>query len=105
VSAATLAHIVRLAATRPALRTLLAALPVAAWSGTLVDRYVQGGVRAGAGVVRAKTGTLTGVATLAGTVHDRGGRLLAFAFMSESGPATSVAEAALDRLVAKLATL
>jgi D-alanyl-D-alanine carboxypeptidase/D-alanyl-D-alanine-endopeptidase (penicillin-binding protein 4) len=84
---------------------MLAGLPVAAWSGTLVDRYARGTARAGAGVVRAKTGTLTGVATLAGTVHDRGGRLLAFAFMSRSTASTADAEAALDRLAARLATL
>ena len=105
LSAATLAGTVRLAAARPRLRTLLAGLPVAGWSGTLVDRYVRGTARAGAGVVRAKTGTLTGVATLAGTVHDSGGRLLAFAFMSQSGAATSSAETALDKLAARLASL
>jgi D-alanyl-D-alanine carboxypeptidase/D-alanyl-D-alanine-endopeptidase (penicillin-binding protein 4) len=105
LSPASLAGVVRLAALRPALRTLLAALPVAAWSGTLADRYVRGSQSAGAGVVRAKTGTLTGVATLAGTVHDRSGRLLAFALMSHSNAATTVAEAALDKLAARLATL
>jgi D-alanyl-D-alanine carboxypeptidase/D-alanyl-D-alanine-endopeptidase (penicillin-binding protein 4) len=105
LSAATLADTVRLATQRLALRTLLAALPVAAWSGTLIHRYGRGASHAGAGVVRAKTGTLTGVATLAGTVHDRDGRLLTFAFMSQSSAATTTAEAALDKLAAKLATL
>jgi D-alanyl-D-alanine carboxypeptidase/D-alanyl-D-alanine-endopeptidase (penicillin-binding protein 4) len=79
-------------------------LPVAAWSGTLADRYLGS---AGAGVVRAKTGTLTGVSTLAGLVHDRDGRLLAFALMADRvGPtdeATKAAEAALDRAATALA--
>jgi D-alanyl-D-alanine carboxypeptidase/D-alanyl-D-alanine-endopeptidase (penicillin-binding protein 4) len=105
LSPATLAAVVRLAATRPAGRFALAGLPVAAWSGTLVHRYSVGVTRATAGVVRAKTGTLTGVATLAGTVHDRSGRLLAFALMSQSPADTPTVEAALDRLVAALAGL
>jgi D-alanyl-D-alanine carboxypeptidase/D-alanyl-D-alanine-endopeptidase (penicillin-binding protein 4) len=79
-------------------------LPVAAWSGTLADRYVGS---AGAGVIRAKTGTLTGVSTLAGLVHDKDGRLLAFALMADRvGPSaadTTKAEAALDRAATTLA--
>jgi len=80
-------------------------LPVAAWTGTLADRYVGS---AGAGVIRAKTGTLTGVSTLAGLVHDKDGRLLAFALMADRvGPSaadTTKAEAALDRAASTLAT-
>lgn len=79
-------------------------LPVAAWSGTLADRYVG---RPGAGLIRAKTGTLTGVSTLAGLVHDKDGRLLAFALMADKvGPSpvdTDRAEAALDRVAGTLA--
>jgi D-alanyl-D-alanine carboxypeptidase/D-alanyl-D-alanine-endopeptidase (penicillin-binding protein 4) len=105
LSPATLTAVIRLAAIRPSERFLLDALPVAGWSGTLADRYLRGAVRSGAGVVRAKTGTLTGVATLAGTVHDRSGRLLAFAFMSQSAADTPSVEAALDRLTAALARL
>jgi D-alanyl-D-alanine carboxypeptidase/D-alanyl-D-alanine-endopeptidase (penicillin-binding protein 4) len=71
----------------------------------LVSRYLRGSARAGAGVVRAKTGTLTGVATLAGTVHDRDGRLLAFALMSQGTASTADAETALDKMAAKLATV
>jgi len=88
--------------------SLLDGLPVAGWSGTLADRYLTGSAKAGAGVVRAKTGTLTSVSTLAGLVHDRDGRLLAFAVMADRvGPTaadTTAAEAALDRVAAKLAT-
>ncbi|WP_432491739.1 D-alanyl-D-alanine carboxypeptidase/D-alanyl-D-alanine endopeptidase [Kineococcus gypseus] len=71
---------------RPELSALLSGLPVAAATGTLVDRY-GGAAAAGAGVVRAKTGTLTGVSSLAGYVRDADGRLLAFAVLSDAVPA------------------
>ena len=106
VTAGTLADVLRLAATtslQPAVRSLLAALPVAAWSGSLADRFVTGSSRTGAGVVRAKTGTLTGVSALAGTVHDRDGRLLVFAVIADRVASTSAAESALDALAAGLA--
>jgi D-alanyl-D-alanine carboxypeptidase/D-alanyl-D-alanine-endopeptidase (penicillin-binding protein 4) len=54
-------------------------------------------------VIRAKTGTLTGVSSLVGLVHDRDGRLLAFAFIADRTGATPAAEAALDVLAARLA--
>lgn len=103
LSPAVLTDALRLAARaagHPGLRTLFAALPVAAWSGTLVDRYVGGSA---AGLVRAKTGTLTGVSSLAGTVHDRSGRLLAFAFIADRTGPTAAAEAALDAVATRLA--
>jgi serine-type D-Ala-D-Ala carboxypeptidase/endopeptidase (penicillin-binding protein 4) len=103
VSPAALTTVLRLSAARSALRDVVAGLPVAAWSGTLASRYLRGSARAGAGVVRAKTGTLTGVSSLAGTVHDRSGRLLAFAFMADRTGSTEAAEAALDALAARLA--
>jgi D-alanyl-D-alanine carboxypeptidase/D-alanyl-D-alanine-endopeptidase (penicillin-binding protein 4) len=84
-------------------RNLIAALPVAAWSGTLASRYVTGSARAGAGLVRAKTGTLTGVSALAGTVHDRSGELLAFAFIADRAADKTAAEPALDAIAARLA--
>jgi len=87
---------------------LITALPVAAWSGTLANRYLPGSAGArGAGVVRAKTGTLTAVSTLAGIVHDTDGRLLVFALLADRVPpgvaATRSAEAALDRIAATVA--
>lgn len=103
VSTATLAGVLRLVTQRADLHALLAGLPVAGWSGTLHDRYRDAATRSGAGVVRAKTGTLTGVSSLAGTVHDRDGRLLVFAFVADEAPDTATAEAALDQITARLA--
>lgn len=82
---------------------VVAGLPVAAWSGSLQGRYVSGSARAAGGLVRAKTGTLTGVSALAGLVHDAAGRLLAFSFIADRTASTPAAEAALDVLAADLA--
>ncbi len=84
----------------PELRPVLTGLPVARFSGTLRDRYQD--AAPAAGLVRAKTGTLTGVNTLAGTAVDSRGRLLAFAFMAGSTPSPDGAQAVLDRLSASL---
>ncbi|MEU9188036.1 D-alanyl-D-alanine carboxypeptidase/D-alanyl-D-alanine-endopeptidase [Streptomyces sp. NPDC048484] len=88
---------------RPELRPVLTGLPVAGFTGTLSHRYAG---RPGTGVVRAKTGTLTGVHTLAGTVVDTDGRLLAFAFLTSSNPPTdpTTTQQALDRLASTLAS-
>lgn len=86
-------------ATRPDLRPVLTGLPVAGFTGTLTSRYIDGA----AGVVRAKTGTLTGVNTLAGTVVDQDGRLLAFALLTADTTDPAAAQAALDRAATALA--
>jgi D-alanyl-D-alanine carboxypeptidase/D-alanyl-D-alanine-endopeptidase (penicillin-binding protein 4) len=106
LSPAALVRVVRLAAgpDHPELHNLLVGLPIAGWSGTLAERYLTGSSHGAAGVVRAKTGTLSGVATLAGLVHDRSGRLLAFAFLADSVPSTYDADRALDALAARLAS-
>lgn len=89
---------------RPELRPTLTGMPVAGFTGTLKDRFDQRTSLDGAGLVRAKTGSLTGVSTLSGIVRDRDGRLLAFAFLADRVPGSAdVARPALDRLAAALA--
>lgn len=67
----------------PKLRPMLEGLPVAGGTGTLEPRFGKGSATEGKGWVRAKTGTLSGVNTLAGVVLDKDGRVLVFALMSE----------------------
>ena len=78
-------------------------LPVAGVTGTLADRFAGPVNAAGRGIVRAKTGTLTGVNALAGLVRDARGRLLAFAYVADSSPGPQeLARAALDRAATAL---
>jgi serine-type D-Ala-D-Ala carboxypeptidase/endopeptidase (penicillin-binding protein 4) len=87
----------------PGLRPVLTGMPVAHFTGTLGSRYGGDKGKQGAGLVRAKTGTLTGVNTLAGTVVDADGRLLAFAFMTAGTRDGKAAQGSLDSLAAALA--
>ena len=106
VSPATLVRLLTVAAdgSHPALWHLLTGMPVAGFTGTLAARFLTdvatGGE--GAGEVRAKTGTLTGVSTLAGTatVDDRP---VAFVVMGNGVTDTLAARAALDRFAALVA--
>ncbi|MFF4340282.1 D-alanyl-D-alanine carboxypeptidase/D-alanyl-D-alanine-endopeptidase [Kitasatospora sp. NPDC001540] len=89
----------------PELRPVITGLPVAGFSGTLVSRFgAKSGANEAAGIVRAKTGTLQGVNTLAGTVVDADGRVLAFALMTRTDADPAAARAAVDRIVARIAS-
>ncbi|MGW3241996.1 D-alanyl-D-alanine carboxypeptidase/D-alanyl-D-alanine endopeptidase [Streptomyces sp. NPDC001070] len=105
LTAEQLARLLALAADpdHPELRPVLTGLPVAGFTGSLHNRFTSAG-GAGAGLVRAKTGTLTGVNALAGTVVDADGRLLTFAFLTNGTANPMAAQSALDRLAAELAT-
>lgn len=77
-------------------------LPVSGWQGTLADRFGDGNAR---GVVRAKTGSLPGVTSLAGTVQTADGRLLVFAVLADdTGAGGQVGpRAAIDEFVQAVA--
>jgi D-alanyl-D-alanine carboxypeptidase/D-alanyl-D-alanine-endopeptidase (penicillin-binding protein 4) len=102
-----LGGVVRIAAAgdKPQLRHLLTGLPVAGFNGSLAERFAAPGTAAGTGFVRAKTGTLTGIHSLAGLVRDRTGTVLAFAVATDSSPTakTLTTRATLDRIAAALA--
>ncbi|MEJ5889744.1 D-alanyl-D-alanine carboxypeptidase/D-alanyl-D-alanine-endopeptidase [Pseudokineococcus marinus] len=101
LTARALVDVLGLAAREEELRPLLEGLPVAGLTGSLASRL--GDEPAARGVVRAKTGTLTGVTSLAGVVVDADGRLLAFAVLADAVPATEPARAAVDDVAAALA--
>jgi D-alanyl-D-alanine carboxypeptidase len=88
------------------LRDVITGLPVAGFAGTLSPGGSDFGGIGGAarGVVRAKTGNLSEVATLAGLVTDKNGDLLAFVFMEQNAPEGLQAGAnAIDAAAAGLA--
>jgi D-alanyl-D-alanine carboxypeptidase/D-alanyl-D-alanine-endopeptidase (penicillin-binding protein 4) len=85
---------------RAELRPMLDYLPVAGATGTLADRYAAGD-RAGAGWVRAKTGTLSEASALVGSVIDVDQRVLTFALLS-NGTAPADSRPALDAVAATL---
>src|ERR1700757_1864684 len=72
---------------QPTMRPLLDLLPIAGGSGTLSTRFIDDQTADAAGWLRAKTGSLTAINTLAGIVTDVGGRVLTFSLMSNNaGP-------------------
>jgi D-alanyl-D-alanine carboxypeptidase/D-alanyl-D-alanine-endopeptidase (penicillin-binding protein 4) len=80
------------------LRAMITGLPVAAFNGTLQER-----VEDAPGQVRAKTGTLTGVHSLAGVITGDGGVAYAFALLSNNAGNALEAREALDEVAASLA--
>ena len=85
----------------PSLRPLVDLLPIAGGSGTLSNSFLdtdQG--RAAAGLLRAKTGSLTGTNALAGFVTDQSGRVLTFSLISNNAGPTG--RTAIDALAAAL---
>lgn len=85
------------------LRAGLAGLPIAGLSGTLDSRYTVEN-QGGAGLVRAKTGTLNAVTALTGYVVTAENRLLVFSFVANDlDNSTAQARAAADRAATVLA--
>ncbi|WP_151641158.1 D-alanyl-D-alanine carboxypeptidase/D-alanyl-D-alanine-endopeptidase [Corynebacterium sp. 11A] len=78
ISTAAFARVLTAVASDPVLRPLLDTLPVAGGEGSLSSRF---GGSPGEGWVRAKTGTLTDTAALAGLIPAKNGHSYAFAFI------------------------
>jgi len=93
-------------ATDPAngeLRDVATGMPIAGLTGTLSDRYTQSPAR---GLVRAKTGSLPHVTSLAGTVLDSDARQLVFVVLADATPDGGQwgPRAAIDSFVNKLSS-
>lgn len=89
---------------QPEIRPVLTGLPVAGFTGSLTYRF-DTGQREGLGAVRAKTGTLTGVHGLAGTVTTADGVVLGFVATADKVKVqdTLEARARIDQVAASLA--
>ena len=87
------------------LSSMFGGLPVAGWSGTLRTRFVTpSSNQIGQGLVRAKTGSLTGVNAISGELITKDGRLLVFAILADATGESGAARQALDKIAAKLVT-
>jgi serine-type D-Ala-D-Ala carboxypeptidase/endopeptidase (penicillin-binding protein 4) len=107
IAPVTLVKIVELAADNAKYRALLAGLPVAGFSGTLsAGESVFAGIHGAAlGSVRAKTGNLGTVASLAGLVYDKSGGVLVFAVMADQVPSAGLLDAAANAIDAAASAL
>ncbi len=90
----------------PQLRDAVTRLPIAGYSGSLAYRFLDEQSDAGLGVVRAKTGTLSHVHGLAGTVVDRDGVAVAFVALVDRVPLPDTLDARqiLDDIAAAVAS-
>lgn len=84
----------------PAIREhLLPSLPIAGFDGTLQKRMI--GTEA-EGNVRAKTGTVTGIVSLAGYLTTANGHTLAFCIINQGVPSSSIGRAFQDEICQEL---
>jgi len=83
LTTAVLAGAIRLALADPTYVPVIAGLPVAGETGTLKDRFDDKSERAGRHTVHAKTGTLSGLAGLAGYLTTADGAVLVFAELGD----------------------
>ncbi|WP_082309760.1 D-alanyl-D-alanine carboxypeptidase/D-alanyl-D-alanine endopeptidase [Nonomuraea sp. SBT364] len=105
ISAAAMAGTIALAGSprHPELHAVATGMPIAGFTGTLGNgrRFTGADSKGQVGLVRAKTGTLNHVNTLAGLATTKDGRLVTFAFLADRVPV--YAEPVLDRLAALVA--
>lgn len=83
----------------------LPGLPIAGLSGSLTQRYTSGGNVSGAGLVRAKTGSLNEVTSLSGYVVNTEGRMLVFSILGNGfSDGAAAARPVVDAAATVLAT-
>ncbi len=103
LTATSLTELLDVAMSDPRLDALIDGLPVAGRTGTLVNRFAAPPASCARGEVAAKTGSLTGVSTLAGVTQGRDGRWRSFAILVNERPAaypTSATSLAIDSVAA-----
>ncbi len=102
VSVATLGGALAIVAqgSEPSTWPVLPGLPVAGLTGTLADRFREPPADLAAGLVRAKTGTLSEVVGLAGMVSDADRRILTFAFIADATPDVDATRTVFDQAAA-----
>ena len=105
IGAETLSRLLRLAAQKsnPELRGVITGLPVAGVEGSLKHRFSADDALAARGMVRAKTGTLRQVYSLAGFVRTTDGTLVVYAFITNGATGEYAAKTWLDRVTAAVA--
>jgi D-alanyl-D-alanine carboxypeptidase/D-alanyl-D-alanine-endopeptidase (penicillin-binding protein 4) len=102
VTPSVLARAILVSLDNESLAGLASGLPVAGVSGTLEDRFNDKSERIARGNVHAKTGTLAGVAALAGYLTTADGARLAFAIVANQTRGQTTAYNWLDRTTAVL---
>ncbi len=103
VTPGALARAIRQGIETPTLRNLLTGLPVAGATGTLAGRFAAPTAAAARGKVRAKTGSITGVDSLAGYVVSNDGHVFSYAFVLNGTPTPAKGRAWIDDASAVLA--
>ncbi|HEY3339455.1 MAG TPA: D-alanyl-D-alanine carboxypeptidase/D-alanyl-D-alanine-endopeptidase [Propionicimonas sp.] len=103
LTTATLAGAIRLALADATFAPVIAGLPIAGETGTLKDRFDDKSERAGRHTVHAKTGTLSGLAGLAGYLTTADGAVLVFAELGDKATSSYRVYNWLDREAAVVA--
>jgi D-alanyl-D-alanine carboxypeptidase/D-alanyl-D-alanine-endopeptidase (penicillin-binding protein 4) len=103
LTAESLTHILDISLSTPGLDALIDGLPIAGRTGTLTYRFSSPPASCARGEVAAKTGSLTGVSTLAGVTQGPDGQWRSFAIMVNQRPSaypTSATSLAIDTVAA-----
>lgn len=103
LTAAGLVAALQVASTEPGLSSVLDGLPVAGVSGTMANRCADQASHAALGQVRAKTGSLTAVSSLAGYTLTQDGGVVVFAVIGNGLPPDRDPRPFIDHVAAALA--